>query len=90
LTHPSVEKSVLQSINNVRFQVLKAVNIKMNVFWVAAPCSQEDVYRVAEVPAAFIIRAIALAIEAAGTFEYAVDFIRLHSANSLRDGHLYK
>jgi hypothetical protein len=42
----------------VRFQVLTAASMKMAVFWVVVPCSLVQVYRVSEVLAASIIRAM--------------------------------
>jgi hypothetical protein len=41
----------------MRFQILKAVNMNMTVFWVVAPCSQKFT-DVSEVFAASIIRAM--------------------------------
>jgi hypothetical protein len=38
--------TILRTVEHqVRFQVLTAVSMKMNVFWVVAPCSLVEVYR---------------------------------------------
>jgi hypothetical protein len=61
----------------------------MAVFWIVAPCSLVEVYRVSEVLAASIIRAmIGLMMEAARTSETSVNFYQTARRYNPEDSHL--
>jgi hypothetical protein len=68
-------------VAKVMFQVLRAANKKMVVFWVVAPCSLVKVYR-------RFRGLIALMMEAASTSETSVNFYQTTRRNNLEDSHL--
>jgi hypothetical protein len=70
---------IAKHINEVRFEVLTAVSMKMAVFWVVAPCSLVEVYR----------RFRALMMEAAGTSETLVYFYQTIRCYNPEDSHLH-
>jgi hypothetical protein len=59
-----------------------AASMKMAVFWLVVPCSPVKFTFTSEVPAASIIRRIALMMEAATISETSVNFYRLHIATA--------
>jgi hypothetical protein len=68
---------ILSQMNPVGFEVLTAVNTKMAVFWVAAPCSLIDVYQL-----------IALMMEAASTSETLDNLYQTTRRYNPEDSHL--
>jgi hypothetical protein len=66
----------------LRFEVLTAASIKMAVFWVVAPCSLVEIYRLSEVLAASIIRAMI-----ASTSETLVNSYQTTRRNTPEDSH---
>jgi hypothetical protein len=68
-------------VQNVGFEVLTAVSMKIAVFWVVAPCSLVEVYQ--------RFRAIALMMEAARTSETLVNFYQTTRCYNPEDSNLH-
>jgi hypothetical protein len=66
----------------VRFQVLTAASMKMAVFWDVAQCSLVEIDRRFRGLTAFVIRAIALMMEAVRPLKRRSISGRLHGATS--------
>jgi hypothetical protein len=73
----------------MRFGVLTAASMKFTVFWDVAPCSLVEIYRLLEVLAASIFRAIALMMEAVSIFETSVNFYQITRRNIPEDSNLH-
>jgi hypothetical protein len=73
----------------VRFQVLTAENKKMDVFWVVAPCSLVENYRIFRGACCFHHQGdlVAFMLEAASTSETSVIFYQTSRRNNPEDSH---
>jgi hypothetical protein len=69
----------------VRFEVLTAASMKMDVFWVVAPCSMVEVNRRFRGTAASIIRTLTTE---ASTSETSVHFYHSTRRNNPEDSHI--
>jgi hypothetical protein len=82
-TNPHGTESFFEKLNYsaVRLEVLMAASVKMTVFWVVAPCSLVDVYRLHAARCLFIARMM----EAVSTYETSVNSCKTSRLNNPED-----